>query len=144
MSMKNEGTLQNLSDFENKSLLMLMMTIHLRSWWAMEKRVWGNSSWRCKRYWISQIKKTWFCCCWSKARWWKWFGSCKRNSVIKFFKQNYNAYWLWKYSQAVAAIKRSNRLSCKTCGCWRCWKSSSSRSIKKSSSTRKSYVCRQS
>ena len=63
--MKNEGTLQNLSDFDNKSLLIVDDDNPFRERLAraMEKRDLMFFKLRvCKKVSNRQISKTWLCC----------------------------------------------------------------------------------
>ena len=66
-TMKNEATLQNLSDFENKSLLIVDDDNPFRERLAraMEKKGFEviQAEECTKRYRIGKSKKTWICCC---------------------------------------------------------------------------------
>ena len=100
--MKNEATLQNLSDFDNKSLLIVDDDNPFRERLsrAMEKKGFEVLQAESVKKGIDtvKVKKPGFAVVDLRLADGNGLRSCKRNSDIKFIKSNYYVNWLWKHT----------------------------------------------
>ena len=107
--MKNQAPLQNLADFDNKSLLIVDDDNPFRERLAraMEKKgfevLQAESVQKGKE--MVKVKKPGFAVVDLRLNDGNGLG-CKRYSIIKFTKSYPNANWLWKYSNCCSCNKR--------------------------------------